>query len=264
MSDLPEPLVPADCDLRNFPFMPLDVRRLLSSETWIGAKDAAKLGHASMSLWCEAWHQVPAASLPDNDIMLARFAMCGLTQWKKLRPSIMRGWIKCSDGRFYHPVVAEKALESWAIKAHAVHDRNADRTRLKRWRDAKEDKRNADETRFKDVRNADETPDETPDETEMKRLREGQGQGQGQREDNHYAFSGSVIRLSDADLARWKTSFANLNGSLSGLLESRDSWLQTQSAADRKKWFTSTAAWLAKKNTEAQPSHVKTGPDMDL
>jgi len=31
--DLPPPLVPAHVDLRDFGFMPLDVRRLLTSET---------------------------------------------------------------------------------------------------------------------------------------------------------------------------------------------------------------------------------------
>jgi len=31
----PAPLVPAEVDLRDFAFMPLDVRRLLTSETWV-------------------------------------------------------------------------------------------------------------------------------------------------------------------------------------------------------------------------------------
>ena len=84
------------------------------------------------------------------------------------------------------------------------------------------------------------------------------------KKDNHYAFSGSVIRLTAPDLARWKTSFANLNGGLSGLLESRDAWLQGQPVTHQQNWFTSTAAWLAKKNTEAQPAHIQSGPDMDL
>ncbi len=29
---------------------------------------------------------------------------------------MLRGWIRCSDGRLYHPVVAEKALEAWVEK----------------------------------------------------------------------------------------------------------------------------------------------------
>lgn len=111
-----EPLVPAEVDLRDFGFMPLDVRRLLTSETWIEAADTPKVGHAAMCLWAEAWHQLPAASLPDNDKVLARLAMCDARTWAKLRPKILAGWVKCSDGLLYHPVVAEKALESWKAK----------------------------------------------------------------------------------------------------------------------------------------------------
>src|SRR5215207_6594485 len=60
-----------------------------------------------------AWHQVPAGSLPDNDRVLARFAMCDGSEWGRLRERAMKDWCRCSDGRLYHPVVAEKALEAW-------------------------------------------------------------------------------------------------------------------------------------------------------
>ena len=111
-----EPLVPAEVDLRDFGFMPLDVRRLLTSETWIEAADTPKVGHAAMCLWAESWHQLPAASLPDNDRVLARLAMCDPRTWAKLKQQILSGWVKCDDGLLYHPVVAEKALESWKAK----------------------------------------------------------------------------------------------------------------------------------------------------
>jgi DnaB-like helicase N terminal domain/Protein of unknown function (DUF1376) len=113
---LPAPLVPEEVDLRDFEFMPLDVRRLLQSDTWIEASAEPKLGHVLICLWCEAWHQVPAGSLPDNDTVLARFAMCDLATWQALRPKAMAAWTKCSDGRLYHPVVSEKALEAWERK----------------------------------------------------------------------------------------------------------------------------------------------------
>src|SRR5215218_5489022 len=75
------PLTPPDCDLRDFTYMPLDVRRLLTSDTWLEAADDPKLGHVLICLWAEAWHQVPAASLTDND----RFAMCDGPEWHRLR-----------------------------------------------------------------------------------------------------------------------------------------------------------------------------------
>jgi hypothetical protein len=113
MSDLPEPFTPIECDLHDYPWMPLDVTRLRASETWVLGNAEEKL--AALSLWMSAWHQIPAGSLPDNDRMLAHLSDAG-TAWKKVRAHAMRGWVKCSDGRLYHPVVCEKALESWKMK----------------------------------------------------------------------------------------------------------------------------------------------------
>ncbi len=112
MSNLPSPFVPEKCNLGDFPFMPLDVRRLLSSETWIlGTGDERA---AAMCLWLESWHQTPAGSLPDNDRMLAHLSQC--QKWAEVKEQALRGWVKCSDGRLYHKVVAEKALEAWIEK----------------------------------------------------------------------------------------------------------------------------------------------------
>lgn len=114
MTELPEPLTPPGCDLRTYEWMPLDVNRLLTSETWIlGTADECK---TALTLWCESWRQVPAASLPDDDRMLAHLSRAGAS-WKKVREAVLRSWVKCSDGRLYHPVVAEKAKEAMALKA---------------------------------------------------------------------------------------------------------------------------------------------------
>lgn len=109
-----DPLVSADIDLRDFAFMPLDVRRLLTSDTWIAASCEVRV--ASMSLWAESWHQVPAGSLPDNDRILERLSMLRPDEWERARDETMNGWVKCSDGRLYHPVVCDKALEAWDRK----------------------------------------------------------------------------------------------------------------------------------------------------
>jgi len=109
---LPEPLTPADCDLQDFEFMPVMVRRLLKSETWsLGTGDERA---AAVALWFESWHQVPAASLPSDDRLLKRLA--DSDRWAKVKTQALRGWVLCSDSRLYHPVVAEKALESWIEK----------------------------------------------------------------------------------------------------------------------------------------------------
>ncbi|WP_223879555.1 DUF1376 domain-containing protein [Dechloromonas sp. CZR5] len=111
-----EPLTPSGCDLRGFPFMPLDVVRLRDSD--IAAISSGDEFRCAVLLWCASWHQIPAASLPDDDIILAQLAGFGrvVKEWKKVREGSLRGWVKCSDGRLYHPVVAEKANEAWARK----------------------------------------------------------------------------------------------------------------------------------------------------
>lgn len=113
---LPAPLVPAEVDLRDFGFMPLDVRTLLSSSLWIKAKKDPRVAHAAVSLWCEAWHQVPAGSLPDDDEVLADLARCDEKEWRRIRERALQHFVKCSDGRLYHRTVCAKAIESWAAK----------------------------------------------------------------------------------------------------------------------------------------------------
>jgi hypothetical protein len=100
MSALPEPLTPPECDLRGMPYMPVDLVRLFDSDLFLlSTGDEFK---AAFCLWGKSFLQVPAGSVPDDDRILA-----GLTgtdkKWPKLRAMALRGWIKCSDGRLYHP-----------------------------------------------------------------------------------------------------------------------------------------------------------------
>lgn len=127
--DLPDPLTPADCDLRDFAFMPLDVARLRDSD--MAAYESPEACWAAVLLWSAAWHQVPAASLPDDDRVLAKAAGYGrvVKEWANVREGALHGWIKCADGRLYHPVVAEKALESWKAKLHHQWKKECDRIR---------------------------------------------------------------------------------------------------------------------------------------
>jgi hypothetical protein len=120
-----DPLVPPEVDLRNFTYMPLDVVRLRDSD--IAGVEDGEVFRAAVLAWCAAWHQVPAASLPDDDAVLARLTGYGrdMATWRRVREAgALRGFVRCSDGRLYHPVVAEKAVEAWDKKG-----RQAERTR---------------------------------------------------------------------------------------------------------------------------------------
>lgn len=129
MTQLPAPPVSADCDLRDFQYMELDVRRLRDSE--FAAATSGEAFRAGVLLWCAAWHQVPAASLPDNDTELANLAGYGrvVREWRKVREEALTGFVKCSDGRLYHSVIAEKAIAAFAAKERHAFARYLDRLR---------------------------------------------------------------------------------------------------------------------------------------
>lgn len=125
----PAPLIPADVDLRDFEYMPLDVRRLRDSRL-VATRTADEIV-AAILLWCAAWHQVPCGSLPSEDRELAQLAGFGrsITHWREVKDGAMHGLTLCSDGRYYHPVIIEKAAESWNRKLDERHKRACDRMR---------------------------------------------------------------------------------------------------------------------------------------
>jgi hypothetical protein len=151
-------------------FMPLDVQRLLDSDLFVTATgDEFK---AAVALWCKSWSQVPAASLPDDDRILADYSRAG-ARWKKVRDIALSGWSKANDGRLYHAVVAEKAREAWTARI-------AQRARTEAARAAREAARAASD-RARGVGSTHHaTTSVTESVTDNVTASKGQGQGQGQ------------------------------------------------------------------------------------
>lgn len=135
-----EPLTPPNCDLSDFQYMELDVRRLRDSK--FSAATNSESFRAGILLWCAAWHQIPAASLPDDDIELANLAGYGrvIKVWKKIRTEALYGFVKCSDGRLYHPVIAEKAIAAFAAKSRHAYGKFLERLRKENGKRIKENK----------------------------------------------------------------------------------------------------------------------------
>ena len=131
----PEPLVPVDVDLRGMPFMPLDVARLRDSDLAIEA--SGDEFRAAVLLWCASWNQVPAGSLPNAEQPLAAYAGFGrdVKGWKKVAKGALRGFVECADGRLYHPVVAEKALDAWAQRVEHRKGKENENDRKRRERE---------------------------------------------------------------------------------------------------------------------------------
>jgi len=116
MTELPMPLVPAHVDLSDFPFMPLMIAKLKQSRAWLICKRRPEMAFYLINIWTASWHARPAGSLEDDDLVLADLAMCTDDVWQEVRADALRGWIKCSDGRLYHPVIAEQAVAAWDRK----------------------------------------------------------------------------------------------------------------------------------------------------
>ncbi|WP_193188834.1 DUF1376 domain-containing protein [Nisaea sediminum] len=125
----------ADVDLRDLAWMALDTQRLLKSDFAITA--TGDEFRAAMFLWCEAWHQVPAASLPDDDAVLASLAGYGraVGEWLKVREKALHGFMKGPGGRLYHPVICEKVKEALSFQSVTESKRTLSRNSSRRYRE---------------------------------------------------------------------------------------------------------------------------------
>lgn len=169
-----EPPVPIDLDLRSMPFMPLDVVRLRDSD--IARVTSGEAFRAAVLLWCVAWHQVPASSLPKDDAALANYAGFGrdVKSWLKVKASALHGFEECIDGRLYHAVIAEKALETEAKRqSYRERTKRATETRRQRNEQRKEQRNDNVTTQRNDERNVADAPDAPETKVSKGKVREG-------------------------------------------------------------------------------------------
>lgn len=108
------PLTPPDCS--SYGYMPLNIDRLHKSRAWLICKRRPELFFYMHNLWTTAWKETPAASLENDEDWLADKACCPFDLWPQVREDVMRGFVLCSDGRWYHELIAVYALEAWLFK----------------------------------------------------------------------------------------------------------------------------------------------------
>lgn len=148
MSESPAPLVPVDVDLRGLEYMPFFGNHLFGSDFNAGCSDAE--WRAGLTLWWAAWNQVPASSLPNDDVALTRLADLGrdVRGFRRLKEKAMRGFVLCTDGRLYHRFIAKQALVAW-------DKRVKEREKKRKWREEQDRKRLAAEGGQQQGRNRD-------------------------------------------------------------------------------------------------------------
>lgn len=180
-------MLPPDADLQDFPFMPLHVARLRDSD--LAAEGDPEGCWYAVLLWAASWHQLPAGSLPDNDAVLTK--LCGLGRdvrtFRKHRGDALRGFVLCSDGRLYHPVVAEQALAAWESKLRQRHRTECATIKKRNDRNKTRDPRpsfaewlslnHPSSVPHLSLGTDDVVPRDVPDDYASKRQGEGQGQG---------------------------------------------------------------------------------------
>lgn len=253
----PEPLVPADVDLRGFPGFVLDVDRLLASELVALGEPAACW--AALMLWVRAWKQSPPASLPDNDAILAAYSGAG-RNWKKVKDTALRGFVKCSDGRLYHKVLAEEANKSWE-RRQKFKERSA-KANEGRWAPARKPssiqqgsdqgyQQGETQGHLQGLLEAPRKDSLAPpvEVKEKRSLKESKKENDDVKVPDSvpreaYAFESGIIRLNQKDFDQWKLAFSHLD--LAAELLSLTKWAGEQG----KNWFFAISGALAKRNRE--------------
>lgn len=133
---LPAPLTSPDCNLSDLPYMPFEVKNILSSDlALLTTGDEFK---AAVLLRAASWTRTPAASLPDEPRILAKLAGVDFCDWDKVKDRALQGWKKCSDGLLYHPEVADRAMNALPDHQKFQEKRTSDAARKRRERDDRE------------------------------------------------------------------------------------------------------------------------------
>lgn len=113
-----DPLVPSDVDLHNYPWIKLRLTEFVEHPAFLSSK--RNVLTATIRLWERSMRLKPASSLPDDDRVLTLWAGLGSDKnsWKKIKDAVLIdcGWILATDNRWYHPMFAAIALETWEAK----------------------------------------------------------------------------------------------------------------------------------------------------
>lgn len=116
MSALPAPLVPKECDLRDrdglaVPALPVDISAALEDGFMLWHDELLTV--VRLRLMARAWRNNPAASLLNVPDRFPNMIWVSPRRWKRVSEAALSDWMLCSDGRIYHPWLAEQALKAW-------------------------------------------------------------------------------------------------------------------------------------------------------
>lgn len=118
------------------PYIPLYVLDFIG-DPLVELMTTEELG-AYVLLMIKAWHQAPPASLPNDDVSLAKWSRLSTSRWAKVKPRVLSCWREGSDGRLYQKRLWQEYTKlSRKLASHSERGRrgnevrwNRDRTRI--------------------------------------------------------------------------------------------------------------------------------------
>lgn len=124
-ADMIDAPYPADLEAKGWN-LDLDYEKIEQSDTWAVA--SAEQRPWLLMLWLMAWRQVPVASLPNNDRLIAARIGMPLEQFTAWKDVLLSGWELANDGRLYHRTLTQHVLRM-------AEKRSKDRARVAAYRD---------------------------------------------------------------------------------------------------------------------------------
>lgn len=235
--------------MRGLPYMPLQIERLQKSKAWLVCKRRPDLAFYILNLWMRAWSEVPAGSIEDDDDVLADAAMCPPDKFGQVKDDALRGWILCSDGRWYHPTVCEIAIEVWEKRTGMEKKRAEERERKRREREALRQSRPVRDMSDGQNQDKEDCPSENALKVREEKGREGKGRKDRGADAPPLAFVGKVIRLTFEDYERWRTTFSAIPD-MRAELEAADAHY-AEKPPPGGKWFFPVSNWLKRAHEQA-------------
>jgi hypothetical protein len=115
-TNTPEPLTPKGCDLTGSEFTAVDHNWLLNSS--FQAESTGDEYKAGLTLLIRSHQQIPAASVPNNDRVLASWCQVSLREWQSMKARVLAGldFVLCSDDRYYCSRAAAFARSQWVAR----------------------------------------------------------------------------------------------------------------------------------------------------
>lgn len=189
--------------------------------------------------------------IADNERLLSGYMGCSIRKWRSLRAALIeKGKLATRDGHLTN-FRAEKEIEN-----ETKTRRKRAETGAKGGRKKSENQKIANKNNETDVAPLEQNSSSRARSTSTSIITplppcpelEGEAEPpQGGGGKNEYAFSGRTIRLTQADLDRWRKAYhaiPDLVAELHGL----DDWLKSASEDKRKSWYFTVSAALGRKH----------------